>query len=300
MGSKKRRLSQALVPLALLAFIAWGSVMYLAGQNSVETDGKGLRAIAAFRLDLLQQQRQVDALLNRNELTVNALAARLAELQAASTRLDALGQRLVQMGQLSLDEFDFDERPPVGGPVEQSDRGAGKSGAVSESELKGAIRALSDKLRRQSSHLQALQYLMINRQVDANLTPAGWPVKKGWISSRFGERNDPFTGERNQHQGLDFAGTRGTEVMSVASGVIIWAANRSGYGRTVEVEHGNGYVTRYAHNENILVKAGEHVAAGQNIATMGSSGRASAPHVHFEVLKNGSRVNPTDFVKHLR
>jgi murein DD-endopeptidase MepM/ murein hydrolase activator NlpD len=173
-------------------------------------------------------------------------------------------------------------------------------GAASEAEVRDAIAALSNRLRRQSSHLDALQSLMMNRQVEEELTPAGWPVNKGWISSRFGERNDPFTGERAQHSGLDFAGTRGTEVMSVASGVVIRASNRGGYGRTVEIEHANGYVTRYAHNDEILVNAGDKVVAGQAIATMGSSGRASAPHVHFEVLRNGSRVNPASFVKQLR
>jgi len=141
---------------------------------------------------------------------------------------------------------------------------------------------------------------MMNRQIENDLTPTGWPVRKGWISSRYGERNDPFTGERVQHRGLDFAGTRGSEVLSVASGVVIWAANRSGYGKMVEIDHGNGYQTRFAHNEKLSVKAGDHVTAGQVIALMGDSGRASAPHVHFEVLRNGARINPAKFVGQLR
>jgi murein DD-endopeptidase MepM/ murein hydrolase activator NlpD len=125
-------------------------------------------------------------------------------------------------------------------------------------------------------------------------------VRKGWISSRYGERSDPFTGERVQHKGLDFAGTRGTEVLSVASGVVIWAASRAAYGKTVEIDHGNGYRTRYAHNETLAVTAGDHVTAGQVIARMGSTGRASAPHVHFEVLKDGATINPSAFVSNLR
>ena len=141
---------------------------------------------------------------------------------------------------------------------------------------------------------------MVNRQLENELTPTGWPVRKGWISSRFGERNDPFTGERVQHRGLDFAGTRGSDVLSVASGVVIRSANRAGYGKTVEIDHGNGYRTRYAHNDELSVNAGDHVSAGQVIARMGSTGRASAPHVHFEVLKDGTRINPARFVGHLR
>jgi murein DD-endopeptidase MepM/ murein hydrolase activator NlpD len=276
-------------------FGGFGVFLYMAGQHSIDLPPQAGRELATLKLDLLLQQGEIDRLQIRNEQTINALAARLAELQAASTRLDALGERLVQMGQLTLDEFDFSEPAPVGGPADNMTKGA-----ASEAELRDAIAALSNRLRRQSSHLDALQSLMMNRQVEEELTPAGWPVNKGWISSRFGERNDPFTGERAQHSGLDFAGTRGTEVMSVASGVVIRASNRGGYGRTVEIEHANGYVTRYAHNDEILVNAGDKVVAGQAIATMGSSGRASAPHVHFEVLRNGSRVNPASFVKQLR
>jgi murein DD-endopeptidase MepM/ murein hydrolase activator NlpD len=230
-----------------------------------------------------------------NRQGVNALAARLAELQAASTRLDALGERLAQMGQLSLDEFDFSNPAPVGGPEEYD-----ALGPADGDELRTAIDVLSDKLRRQASQLDTLQFLMANRQLENDLTPAGWPVRKGWISSRYGERSDPFTGERVQHRGLDFAGTRGTEVLSVASGVVIRAGKNGGYGNFVEIDHGNGYRTRYAHNEKLAVKPGDHVTAGQVIAQMGSTGRASAPHVHFEVLKNGASINPSKFVSTLR
>lgn len=230
-----------------------------------------------------------------NEQNVNALAVRLSELQAASTRVDALGERLVQMGQLALDEFDFNEPVPIGGAADPE-----TLGAASEPELRLAINSLGVRLRRQSSQLDALQFLMMNRRIENELMPKGWPVRKGWISSGFGERIDPFTGERVQHRGLDFAGTRGSDVLSVANGVVIWSANRSGYGKTVEIDHGNGYQTRFAHNEKLTVAAGDHVTAGQVIALMGDTGRASAPHVHFEVLRDGARINPSKFVGQLR
>jgi murein DD-endopeptidase MepM/ murein hydrolase activator NlpD len=169
-------------------------------------------------------------------------------LQAASTRLDALGERLAQMGQLSLDEFDFSEPAPMGGSGDLD-----SLGPYSEVDLRVAIIALSDKLRRQSTQLDALQSLMVNRQLESDLTPSGWPVGKGWISSRYGERSDPFTGERTMHWGHDFSGTPGTDVLSVASGVVTWAAPRATYGNTVEIDHGNGYVTRYAHNRDLAV-----------------------------------------------
>ena len=290
-----RRKGHKMVAVLLPAFFCCAVIMFMAGRSSVSEQPELMRNISALQLDIRSQQRLVDRLSRRNELNINALAARLSELQAASTRMDALGQRLAQMGQLSLEEFDFSEPAPIGGPADYE-----AVGSASEIELRLAINGLGDKLRRQSSQLDALQFLMMNRQLENDLTPTGWPVRKGWISSRFGERNDPFTGERVQHRGLDFAGTRGSDVLSVASGVVIWAANRTGYGSTVEIDHGNGYQTRYAHNKQIQVNAGDHVSAGQVIALMGDSGRASAPHVHFEVLHNGNRVNPSKFVEQLR
>ena len=277
------------------AFALFGIAMFLLGRGTAPTPENLANALQALQLQVRLQQGAVDRLAADNQQGVNALAARLAELQAASTRLDALGERLAQIGQLSLDEFDFSSPAPVGGPEEYE-----SLGPAGGEELRDAIDVLAVKLRRQASQLDALQFLMVNRQLENDLTPSGWPVRKGWISSRFGERNDPFTGERVQHKGLDFAGTRGTDVLSVASGVVIWAANRASYGKTVEIDHGNGYRTRYAHNESLAVSAGDHVTAGQVIAQMGSTGRASAPHVHFEVLKNGATINPSSFVSNLR
>jgi len=280
----------------LFAVIACcGALLFLAGRSSVDIPQPLKNEFAALQLDIHLQQGEIDRLSRENEHNINALAVRLSELQAASTRMDALGERLVQMGQLTLDEFNFHEPAPMGGPADQE-----TMAAASEPELRLAINSLGIKLHRQSSQLDALQFLMMNRQIESDLTPAGWPVRKGWISSRYGERNDPFTGERVQHRGLDFAGTRGSEVLSVASGVVVWAANRSGYGKMVEIDHGNGYQTRFAHNEKLSVEAGDRVTAGQVIALMGDTGRASAPHVHFEVLRNGARINPAKFVGQLR
>jgi len=275
--------------------VCCGGLIFLFGRSTAGVPDELAYQVQALQLEIHEQQGKVDRLRVDNLQNVNALAVRLAELQAASTRLDALGERLANMGQLSLDEFDFGEPAPVGGPGDDV-----AMGSADEEELGFAIETLSVKLRRQSSQLDALQFLMANRQLENDLTPTGWPVRKGWISSRFGERNDPFTGEREQHSGLDFAGVRGTEVLSVASGVVIWAASRNGYGKTVEIDHGNGYLTRYAHGDELKVNAGDHVTAGQVIARMGSTGRASAPHVHFEVLKDGSQVNPGRFVGNLR
>jgi murein DD-endopeptidase MepM/ murein hydrolase activator NlpD len=294
LASLADRTSRGRLALAA-AFVVCGLTMYLIGRNTAPAPDDLLQAVEALQLQVLLQQGAVDRLAADSRQGANALAARLAELQAASTRLDALGERLAQMGQLSLDEFDFSAPAPIGGPEEYQ-----TLGSTGADELSGAIDALGERLRRQASQLDALQFLMVNRQLENDLTPTGWPVRKGWISSRYGQRSDPFTGKQAHHQGLDFVGTRGTEVLSVASGVVIRAAKQGAYGNTVEIDHGNGYRTRYAHNDSLVVEPGDHVTAGQVIAKLGSSGRASAPHVHFEVLKNGAPINPASFVSNLR
>jgi murein DD-endopeptidase MepM/ murein hydrolase activator NlpD len=286
------RFRRAMLVLGLLCF---GVLMFHLGKRTVDVPRTQRRELKVLKYDIQQQQGTIDRLRQNNEQSINALAARLAELQAASTRLDALGERLAHMGQLTLDEFDFSQRAAVGGPGDYE-----SMGSTQVDDLSLAIDQLGDKLRQQASQLDALQFLMANRQLENDLTPTGWPVRKGWISSRYGERKDPFTGEREQHTGLDFAGTRGTEVLSVASGVVVWAADRPGYGKMVEIDHGNGYRTRYAHGDTLMVKAGDLVNTGQVIALMGSTGRASAPHVHFEVMKDGKQINPGNFVSQLR
>jgi len=271
------------------------ALCFFLGRESVSIPPEFKRAFAGLHLDIMQQQREIDRLEQVNHAGINALAARMAELQAASTRIDALGERLVQMGQLALDEFDFSQTVAVGGPIDPE-----SLVPASEDELRVSMSMMGEKLQRQALQLDALQYLMVNRQFERELTPSGWPVHKGWISSRYGERNDPFSGQRVRHNGLDFAGTRGSDVLSVASGVVVWAGSRTGFGKTVEIDHGNGLRTRYAHNEALLVSPGTQVTAGQLIAKMGSTGRASAPHVHFEVLQDGVAVNPAKFVGQLR
>ena len=293
-ASPASKLRQHPLALGLACLLALG-VSFQLGRQSVSPPGDFARIVAQMQLEIQLQQRDVDHLLQDNRSTINALAARLAELQAASTRIDALGERLTQMGQLNMDEFDFSQPAPVGGPADPA-----TLTATSESELRFGAGLLGEKLRKQASQLDALQFLMLNRQVDDDLTPSGWPIRKGWISSRYGERTDPFTGQRAQHEGLDFVGARGSDVLSVANGVVVWAGNRSGYGNTIEIDHGNGYVTRYAHNESLEVEPGIQVTAGQLIAKLGSSGRASTPHVHFEVLQNGMNINPANFVGQLR
>ena len=223
---------------------------------------------------------------------LDALALRIGDLQARMFRLDALGHRLVDMAQLDGDEFHFATSPPLGGAGP-----AGEGEAPSAMDVDGELDALLRQLDDRALKLRAIEGELMSAKLHAEVVPSGRPVKQGWISSVFGWRNDPFTGKRSFHDGIDFAGKFGSDVVAVASGVVRRIDNLAGLGKTVEVDHGGGYTTRYAHNDRILVTEGETVKKGQPIALLGNTGRSTGPHLHFEVRLNGKAVNPIDFVR---
>ncbi len=241
----------------------------------------------------LERQREDVARVKANaEDHLNALAQRLGQLQAHIIRLDALGTRLVSMAELDKGEFDFASRPAMGGPENTTSL---QSNTVPD--FLAALDVLDQQLDDRSQQLRVLESLLMNRRLASEVRPTGRPIKKGWISSYYGKRTDPISGKKAYHDGIDFAGKRGSEVVAVASGVVTWSGKRYGYGKMVELNHGNGLVTRYAHNQENLVKVGDKVDKGQTIAHMGSSGRSTGPHVHFEVLRNGRTVNPMKYVR---
>jgi murein DD-endopeptidase MepM/ murein hydrolase activator NlpD len=246
---------------------------------------------SAWRRTLAQQRTELGAAKRDAQERLDALASRVGLMNAHVIRIDALGRRLTEIAGLDKGEFNFERQPAAGGPE------AVLEGAVT---IVPNLTAMLDQLVRQiqdrEHQLAVLENMLSTRKLSKQLLPGGRPVEKGWISSYFGHRADPFTGRRAFHRGIDFAGPAGSNVVAVAAGVVTWSTDRSGYGRTVEVTHGNGYVTRYGHNERILVKVGDTVQKGQPIALIGSTGRSTGPHLHFEVLKNGQAVNPMTFV----
>jgi murein DD-endopeptidase MepM/ murein hydrolase activator NlpD len=227
---------------------------------------------------------------------IDAMAVRMGQLQSQLLRLDALGERLVEIGRLDKGEFSFDEPPAVGGP--EGTEPVSQQSALPD--LLVEMKDLEQMIEDRQHQLALVEDLIMNSNLEQSLHPAGRPIKKGWISSYFGMRNDPFTGKRAMHKGMDFAGKEGSEVVAVAAGVVTWAGDRYGYGELVEINHGKGTVTRYGHNKKILVEVGDRIKQGQVIATMGSSGRSTGPHVHFEVVKNGRAVNPTKYIRSKR
>jgi murein DD-endopeptidase MepM/ murein hydrolase activator NlpD len=222
---------------------------------------------------------------------VDAMSIRVGELNAHIIRLDALGRRLTQMANINNRELNFDVLPAVGGPEEE---GGGVSAQVPD--LNRMLDDMQRKLESRDAQLLALENVILSRSLTEAIRPEGRPVLEGYISSYFGGRQDPFDGSAAVHLGVDFAGPMGSQVMSVAAGVVTRAEAASGYGNLVEINHGNGFVTRYGHNQRLLVRAGDTVARGTPIALMGSTGRSTGPHVHFEVLRNGQHLNPLAFV----
>lgn len=243
--------------------------------------------------ELQLQQHSIAAIRQGNEDTLDALAIRIAQMNARIIRLDALGRRLTGMANLEDGEFDFDSAPALGGPEEPVATGSN----VGVPDIVESMQSLGKQLNNREAQLGVLESVLMNQNLKDRVYPQGRPVNTGWISSYFGKRTDPFTGKPANHTGIDFAGKFGDEVIAVADGVVSWSATRYGYGVMVEINHGNGYSTRYAHNSENLVAVGQEVRKGQIVAHMGDSGRATGPNLHFEVLRNGRRVNPVSFIR---
>jgi murein DD-endopeptidase MepM/ murein hydrolase activator NlpD len=276
----------AVVGLIFLIFKLLG-VSLAAGDKPVNSD-----VMADWQATLQAQKDELSAAKAYSEAQVEALAVRTAELQSRLLRLDALAERLASMAKLDKSEFDFSQDPAMGGPVDsETQRSADEPLDFIET-----LDMLTDQIERREQQLEFMESLLSNRKLRDSGMIAGRPIVKGWLSSPYGYRTDPFHGRKAWHKGVDFAGKQGSDIVAVGAGVVTWADKRSGYGNLVQINHGNGYTTRYGHNSEILVKSGDIVKKGQVIAKMGSSGRSTGAHVHFEVLKAGKSVNPLAYI----
>lgn len=223
---------------------------------------------------------------------LDALALRLGQLQSQLVRLNAIGRRVVKQLDVGQDEFDFSELPAMGGMDNNQ-----TTTTQNYDDLIRQLSELSIGIQDREMQLQTLDHLITKLEVHEETLPAGSPVIDGWQTSTFGWRTDPFHGRRTFHHGVDFAGQQGTDIIAVASGIIIWAGKDGGYGNLVAIDHGDGYVTRYAHNKDLTVVVGDTVNRGQVIAHMGSTGHSTGTHVHFEVVKDGKKINPIKFIR---
>lgn len=274
--------------VSLVALMLWAG--YEMGFNASSRDHTA-SASAAVRSILAEERDAIEGVRQDTEANMDALALRIADLQARLMRLDAVGERLVDMGKLDAEEFNFSESPALGG-LDSSDSGSSQTAKELTQQIKHLTQLLSDR----DQLLTQLEDLLLDQQLLSEILPSGRPLKKGWMSSKYGRRTDPFTGKKTYHHGIDFAGKMGSEVIAVASGIVIKSEKAPGYGNLIEIRHTGGYTSRYAHNQKNLVSVGDMVEKGQQIALLGSTGRSNGPHVHFEVKKDGRTVDPRRIV----
>jgi murein DD-endopeptidase MepM/ murein hydrolase activator NlpD len=277
--------------VAVLAIVggAFGAGMSLGHDGSASALALG--QTAHWSHILAKQREEIADLKQQVQARTDAIAIQLGDMKAHVIRLDALGQRLTAMAGIKSSEFNFGHDPPQGGPE------ADIPGARPQiPDISSMLKSLQSQIDLSGSQLSALENVILSRQLGQEIHPEGRPVNTGYISSPFGERVDPFTGGEEFHEGIDFAAPEGTPIHAVAAGIVTWAGPRGGYGNMVQIDHGNGYATRYGHAEKVLVHIGETVNRGDVIALVGDTGRSTGPHVHFEVLTNGHEVNPARFV----
>lgn len=251
--------------------------------------GLGAGEISRLQHGLAAHQEALDDTRRQAQREVNALSARLAQVQAEANRLNALGDRLTRVAKLGDGEFDFNEPLALGGV----------DGPVQDMPARGlheGMDAVEHQLDTAGQQLSVLEALLNDMERERSSMPSLAPVAESYVTSGFGTRADPFGGGRAFHKGIDFKARRGDAVLSVADGVVSFSGWRNGYGNVVEVDHGNGYVTRYAHSSGNTVRVGDLVRAGQQVARAGSTGRSTGAHVHFEVWENGRVIDPRRFL----
>jgi murein DD-endopeptidase MepM/ murein hydrolase activator NlpD len=252
-------------------------------------------SIAQMQKEIVLQREDVDAGRQQLDNSLSGMTLKLAKMRSRLVRLDALGEQLTQIASLEDGEFDFSSTPGLGGPIQAPLIEIANQAEIQE-KVSTMFAKLDDSISSRESQLQILQSMLSDKKLKSERMVAGRPIKKGWLSSEYGMRIDPFHGKQQWHAGIDFAGRDGDDVIAVASGIVTWSGDRNGYGQMVEISHSDGYITRYAHNQENVAKLGAIVQKGDVIAQMGSSGRSTGPHVHFEVFKNGRTVDPASYI----
>lgn len=240
-----------------------------------------------------QQTRKSESFLREN---LDAMAIKIGQMQAQLVRLDALGERVSTLAGLRPGEFRFSETPGRGGAVSTSMH----SQDLSIVDISRQVDALSHLMDSRGDDLGILETALFDARSRKRLLPTVMPVDSTWNASSFGWRIDPFTGENAMHEGIDFIADVGTPIFAAAAGVVVFAKRHPQYGNLVEIDHGNDFVTRYAHASQILVKPGQVVQRGRKIAEVGSTGRSTGPHLHFEVRYHGAAQNPAKFLRAAR
>ena len=244
-----------------------------------------------WQATLERQDDVVNQLQDRTSSQSASVALQLADLRSRLLRLESLGTDLVEISKLEESEFDFSVPISVGGLARN------ELEEPSWGQLQQDIDNFSQLLNRRETELSILNALLLEKNLIEESKPNGYPVDGGWTSSAYGQRIDPFKGVKAWHAGIDITSVnKESPVKALASGVVIFSGERQGYGKMVEIDHANGYRTRYAHHRELLVQEGTIIKKGDPLGIMGDTGRSTGPHVHVEVLLNGKNVNPARFL----
>lgn len=276
------------VALAGMVIVLAGALFYISVRHAAQIR---LPVVESLVLSAQQDQaRKSEDFLREN---LNAMAVKLGQMQAQLMRLDALGERLSGLAGLKSQEFRFGEVPGRGGAVST----LSPPHDLSLGEFSQQLDTLSKQMENRTDYLGILESTLFDARVKKKLMPTITPVEASWNASSFGWRIDPITGQQALHEGIDFIADVGTPVFAAAGGVVVFAEYHNQYGNMVEIDHGNDFITRYAHGSKLFVKVGEVVRRGRKIAEVGSTGRSTGPHLHFEVRYKGVARNPARFLQ---
>ena len=275
-----------------LIVLSIGTIAFMSFRLGTSTSPQYRQINEHWQATVSQQADEIQSIKTQSKRHILALSQQLGNMEAELLRLNALGQQLVRLSDIDPKEFNFTHPPAVGGPTDE----LFDKKLLTSQYIEDLLNKLNNTLHDHSKQLITLEKLLSYDHLSSEIRISGRPTKGGWISSYFGQRVDPFTGRNVWHKGIDIAGKQGSPIIASGSGIITWASERHGYGLLVEINHGNGLITRYGHNAQVLVEVGQVVDKGDVISLMGTSGRSTGPHVHYEVLKNGRAVNPMPYI----
>ncbi|AMJ95525.1 M23 family metallopeptidase [Alteromonas stellipolaris] len=283
LSGKNKRYRHSISVRTLVSATVLSSIFMLVSSRSTESVSEDVARVRLAQSEVNETQQDVEALKQQTTIKLQTLISHIAELSAQASMLDDKGKQIAT--ELGMTAADLDAFVPVSIPDNLQD-----------DPLLSEINKLQQSLDVKSQQLSMLESLVRGHHIHEQSQLSGRPIASGWLSSYYGMRADPFTGETAMHKGLDFAGKAGDDVLATAAGIVTWAGERSGYGQLVEIEHGDGFITRYGHNETLTVSIGDVVTKGQSIAKMGNTGRSTGVHVHYEVIRNGKQIDPLPYV----
>lgn len=280
---KQRRYRHSISVRTLVSATVLSSLFMLVSSRSTESVTEDIARVKLAQQEVSDKQSEVGELKAATQVQLKTLMAHIAVLSSQLHQLDEQGKTIAT--ELGMQAADLDAFVPESMPDNLPD-----------DPLMQQIAVLQQSLDAKAQQLNMLESLVRGHHIQQQSQLSGRPIESGWLSSYYGMRADPFTGEPAMHKGLDFAGKTGDDIVATAAGIVTWAGERYGYGQLVEIEHGDGLITRYGHNQSLNVSVGDVVTKGQVVAEMGSTGRSTGAHVHYEVIRNGQQIDPLPYV----